>query len=215
MVLYDAKGELNIDTSARVERVVKDPFYHIYLKDHPYPFKGYATVEQVNAVNIVKELGKRLMKQAWHGPTRILEQFTTMTWPIIHPHIRSNLVPVARELQKMIRGRLGIIIAHVVEFDGAYRLRLQDMCSETTQEKLARRPIREIRRLLAINKRRDSPPVHAKLDRLAWLMCISLLIPNFRRQFTESIKNCDLKALQLDDADRYFLARRTDYRYNA
>lgn len=215
MVQHDALSELGKNQYSEVERITQDPYFLVYVRGHPYPMKGKATVEQVNAINIIKEIAKYLMKSAWRAPKRTLEQFINLSFPLISPHIRGNLTPAARELQKALRGRLGLVLAHIVEFDAAYRLRFQDLMSESSKQALSTHPIREIRRLMSINKRRDNPAVHAKLDRLAWLICISLIIPPFRRQFREMMQKCDFNAFTLDEGDRYYLALRTDYRYNA
>lgn len=174
----------------------------VWLEGHRMPYKGLPTGQAILSVSIVKELAKgRLIEAAWlaYKPHLTLEQMN----------------PFPREIQRVFPGKLGTVIAHTLEYDNAYRLRIQDLLSETSKERILQRPIREIWRLLRINKRRDIKPVHRKFMFAACVLTLIFLIPGFRRRLKISLKNCDYMALILDKSDIYWLHLRTDYNWNA
>jgi hypothetical protein len=109
--------------------------------------------------------------------------------------------------------RFGAIFSHIIEYDNAYRFRLLDLMSETTKEKLAERPIRELRRLALLSKDRDAKSVTWKFQKIAYIICIGLLVPSIRRAFKKSILESDFEKLQYDEVDRYWTAMRSDYKW--
>ena len=190
-----------------VKRITYENGILLWLEDHKFPFKGMATEETVDAANKIKSLLKtpffflRLQKA-----TKILPSFFPQP---------NHLTPVAREILSIIPIRLGTLMAFVLEYDAAYRLRLQDLLSETSKEEMVKQPIREILRLLKINKRRDYEIVHRKIRNFAYIFILALLFPPFREKFKKSLQRSNFQNLQLDDGDRYWLKQRTDYKYGA
>lgn len=178
----------------------------IYLEGHPYPFKGIPTPERVRAINEIKQM----FKFPWRWNTK-------KALKIIEPHRQptKNLTPIAREIIKIIPNSIGELVAYVLEYDIAYRFRLQDLFSETDKETLSRRPIREILRLLAINKRRDYAGVHRKIRGAGVIAILALILPPFRKAFRRTLQTADFNELILDAGDRYWLKRRKDYKYDA
>ena len=148
-----------------VERVVGDL---LYLKGHPFPFKGLPTEERVQTTNILKGIFK-LSPQSFYQAAQ-----------------------------------------YVIQYDWAYRVRLLDLCNETTLEKLHTSPRAEIKRLMQINKERDLPEVHEKLNKFANLLRFLLLFPPFRRKFREIVTELP----KMDESDRYWASMKTDYRFD-
>ncbi len=107
----------------------------------------------------------------------------------------------------MFPSKLGIVIAHAIEYDSAYKLRIEDLMSETTKEALLNHPLRSIRRLMAINKRRDHMVAHKMMKWTLFVIFVGLLLPNVRNK----LRACDFSKLQLDECDRYWIDKRTDY----
>lgn len=212
MSLDDAARELD-KQGEEVDRVVLDDYYKIYLKGHVYPLKGMPTVEAVNAINVVKDIGKKMLRQSWRAPKKTLEQFVNLTYPIITPYLPPKLVPVAREVERMIGGRLGTVLASVLELDSSYRARFQDMMSSTSQYGWRKRPLRTLWKAVQINRRRDYAGVHRKIRFLAFF--IALHIITHREAWERAFKECDYAKLCYDQGDLYWASKRTDYNINA
>lgn len=167
----------------------------VYLQGIEHPLKGMPMESAMQAINFAKRL---LMGRP----------FNALEWAL-QPHTLKSqyMCPFAREIRKMFPSKLGLIISTILEYDAAYRLRFQHLCDNTSKEKLLAHPFKEVRRLLAINKKKDLPEVHSKFKRFA--LCITVLLITRRQAF----RDCDFSKLQTDEADRYWLKQRTDYAY--
>lgn len=192
------------DTHMVFDRMTWEGGAKVYFNGYPYPAKGYLTQDKVWAVNTAKECLK--YPYLWPIVGKIANK--AMNPYLLKPEYLNDF---AREIQTIIPNKIGQLIANILEYDNAYRLRLQDLFSETTKESLAAQPIREILRLLAINKRRDLPDVHAKLRYAAYFLILILLWPPLRFKFKKAINQSNFKNLQLDESDLYWLKIRTDY----
>ena len=97
---------------------------------------------------------------------------------------------------------------YVIQYDWAFRLRFLDLCNETTTELLTQNPRKEIKRLMALNKERDIPKVHRKLNKFATIIQLILLYPPLKRKFKEMAQNLP----KPDESDKYWMRLRTDYK---
>lgn len=128
--------------------------------------------------------------------------------------LKKHFCPVARELGSFayrFLSSLGIpeevcrrwenIISCVMEYDNAYRFRLEDIFSITTLEKLSHPP--EITRLAGILKEREgeAPDVAIKFGRVARLIRLALYHPNIRKAWKQTLQDTNLTNLHYDDAD--------------
>lgn len=108
-------------------------------------------------------------------------------------------------------------VATIFEYDDAYRLRLEDVASETRQWKLANNPVSEICRLRKIFMARENiGGVKDSVGGLFKIFSIALFHPKVRRAWRIAIMNMnsiDFRWLQLDNADRYHVLRRSDYNF--
>ena len=175
----------------------------IFLKGHQYPMNGVPYWKAVNAINKIKKLVR--------FPTKRNQQRALF---LLQPHIRQDSQPITAELQKLIPTQLGILFAYILEYDSAYRYRVQDLLNETSAAELSKRPIQELWRLLAINKQRDLPGVHKKFKQFTIILTLLLCWPPFRRKWKYNLQHCNFENLQPDEADRYWIAKRTDYGIN-
>lgn len=189
-----------------VDRIDYSDGIKMYLKGHPYPLKGNPTLKAVGAINKVKKLIRFPSKKNIHTCIRILA-----------PHVLSPAYqqPMTKELQKIIPGNIGFVLSYIMEYDSAYRLRVQDLLTSANITCLWCHPITQLWALLAINKRRDYPAVHKKFRTFVILLTVLLWWPPFRKKWRDALNKADFKNLILDEADRYWLDRRTDYRANA
>lgn len=132
--------------------------------------------------------------------------------------------PVVRELYKFTRKfiqNLGIdygemvarIVASIIEYDDAYRLRLEDILSETNVFKLWKNPSREISRLALILQDRELSHAKDTFKKFSRMIYLILLVPKIRRAFRNAFIGIDFKKMQLDEADRYHVLLRADYNF--
>ena len=96
-------------------------------------------------------------------------------------------------------------VEYIGKHDWAYRLRMLDLGREVDEKEWHTNPRREIKRLMRINKARDLPEVHAKLNKLANLVRFLLLFPPFKKRFTFTLP-------KPDEGDLYWMKQRTDYK---
>ena len=162
---------------------------------------------------------KKLLNQRING-------FNSIAVKVLEAHI---LKPIHRmkfglELENVIKiflSELGVkkaemtgnLVSHVIEYDAAYRFRIQDILSETTKEKLIRNPRKEIKRLLRLEMERDYEFVGNKFKLFATLASLLLIVPSIKKAFRRAIKECNLQYLQLDEGDRYWVLMRKDYNF--
>ena len=164
--------------------------------------------------------------------TRFLQAYTNAAQMMISPYILSEkrYSPCPRELRKIITRFLeGIGIDHdtadgfsevfitLIEYDNAYRLRIEDVLSETTKELILQNPVREMKKCVNLILERE--PSHditgnaGKFDSFVKILRVLLWIPNYRNAFKDALRGADFEKLQLDDGDRYHSMLWSDYNF--
>ncbi len=99
---------------------------------------------------------------------------------------------------------LGLYIAHLIELDNAYRLRMQDILSATSAEELQNSPIKEIKRIGQVfNEREFSSKIKGSFTAVCRLLSIVLVLPRIRRAFKKALSSINFPDLQMDAADHY------------
>ena len=167
---------------------------------------------------------------------KFLRSYGDVCFKLISPHILQpqHLTPMAQELNNFIYTffkEIGIeeqtnekvteILVNVINFDNAYRYRLQDLFDETTIEKLSN-PRKEFKRLLLINLDREvssrevgkNAVVHTKFKLFYWALSTIMLHPKIKRAYLIAIKQVDLSRLQMDKADWFWTCVRDGYNYH-
>lgn len=109
--------------------------------------------------------------------------------------------------------RTARVIGAFIEFDNAYRYRLQDLFHSTTKEKMISKPVKEVNRLIKLSKERDSEGVSEKFVGVLRILSIFLLLPSFRKAFKTAIESSSFHNLQFDESDIYYISMRNDYDY--
>lgn len=119
-----------------------------------------------------------------------------------------------------IAHRTAVIFATLIEYDNAYRLRIEDLLYETSKEKLSLNPRKEIQRLIKsfINRESGFDPVNglAVGDRFVSfgkLLSYILLIPKVKKVFKTTVQQSNFKRLQMDESDSYYCLVRSDYNF--
>lgn len=221
----------------------------VYIKGARHPYKVFVSSQILSATNIVKSLFIESMKVlatplalpivlsaicSKNALQRLLEVFNRQAWRVISPYILKDkhLTTTSRELHLLVfmflfklgikeevADRFASIFQHLIEYDNAYRLRVVDIFSETSNSKL-QKPRKEIARLMNIISIREkyisdigliTTKVDKKFKVLVSVMRMGLLVPRFKRAFIEAINTIDIKNLQYDESDLYWTANRKDY----
>lgn len=140
---------------------------------------------------------------------------------------REYLCPIAQEIQKITNtflleigidehtsGRMSKITSHFLEYDNAYRYRVQDLFSETTKEALLKDPVKEMKRLLQImSLRDDNIEVKGKFRSLVMILSFALFSRKIKKALINAIKGADIERMGFDGDDEYWVCMRTDYKF--
>ena len=116
------------------------------------------------------------------------------------------------ELRFMVRD----VLCMFLEFDNAYRFRLQDVLVEMDNEAMARNPVKEMRKLMDILMKRE------KLEdiRDTWVLCklaVSLYLRFIDRELltilSRGLSAVDRNLVALTVEDKYYCRPRVDYNF--
>lgn len=171
---------------------------------------------------------KRKLRQL----SRMLETFVRLAeWPLTPYYLKEQYYcKTAKELLYLVRtfltklgideqlaNRVGQVVAMFMEYDNAYRYRVQDILSETTKERLLKHPITELKRLIAIfNEREQSTElatVGGKFNAVFRMLSFAFYHPKFKAAFTDALQASQFSNLQFDEADRHHCLNRNDYQF--
>ncbi len=108
------------------------------------------------------------------------------------------------------------VFSTLIQYDDAYRIRIEDGASETTKERLLENPAQEIKRVILIMKGREpggslEEGNIAKFNKILKVLRFLFLVPKFRRAFRDALEKSKFENFQLDDSDRYHSMLRGDY----
>ena len=204
-----------------VERVDYADGIKVYLRGYVHPWKGLPSEASVNAVNIIKKLVLETLrlKVLILSPFKAYRAFEEIVEKVIGPHILKTQYQMlfTRELALFLENAgmshtMAQNLAHIFEYDSAYRFRLQDMLSNTDYNSLLLFPRQEIERLVnVVNRSKDYKAVHEKIRKLATLLSYALLIPSIRKKFIHAVKQSTFSNFKLNEDDLFWLGIRTDY----
>ncbi len=163
---------------------------------------------------------------------KILDNFIynylQIVYDILVPHFLDPhfYIDICRELSQPIMtflkelgvsdsnaARFTLVFITILEYDGAYRLRLEDILTTTTKERLLKNPAKELALLVKILAMRDTRKhLVDKFNRFAWLMKYGIFF--IRKPFRKAIMAIkDFSKVQLDDIDRYTVVHQYGYNF--
>ena len=196
-------------TPSEVERIDTSDGILIYLKGHECPIKSFPSETAIVAINICKKLLPFLFIPFFSVRARQACMFV-LRGVIMR---KEFMTPCARELRAMMgESDVALIVAHIIEYDSAYRTRLQYMLYAVTCNDLASRPIRALIAMSKANRRHDTIGVHRKIRRALFFVGFFLVAwPPYRRTWREIVGSCKYVRLLPDVHDHYWFNQRTDY----
>lgn len=159
---------------------------------------------------------------------KVVSSYNRLSFGVISPHILEDehLNPVTAELHwwaysflweldvdSFEAERFAECFSTIAEYDNAYRYRLQDIMAEASRKDLIERPVREVLRLVDILISRDVPGVADRLKRMGYILAFLLMFPKFRKAFRVTVEGAQIENFVPDDEDLYWIALRTDYKF--
>jgi hypothetical protein len=103
-------------------------------------------------------------------------------------------------------------IAHIFEYDQAYRWRVQDLLSETTPGALL--SSKELKKLsILIQEREIEQRVGNQSQKIIKMLRLALWLPKIRKALQKALDGVDFSKLQFDESDVYWCCFWNDYRY--
>lgn len=184
-----------------------------------YPSKGIPYAEAEVAVN-----GVKTMMVMWifsFNPftwERTLNKFVSGAHELLAPHIlEDNFLSkenhhVLNLLLRLGDRKLAEIIAWVFEYDSAYSLIKGDAVSETTTDRLLKRPLRETWRVLSIVEDRILSHKKTKYRMLKLILALALCSPRVRRSFRKVV-SMGIEAIGTDEINYYHCLYQTYYNF--
>lgn len=202
------------------------------IKDAMFPYKTCLSPEIMWATNMFKSFIIENLKivPVWlylFKKEKAINGFLRFGDKIMSPYLLKevHLTAFSRELHWCLftflnetgineerADKIAELMVHLLEYDNAYRFRVQDILHTTSKERL-KSPIREVRRLMKLSRDRDSEVVSKKFALLGRLMVFVLLIPKYRRAFKKVVDGVDIKKLGFDEGDLYWVHPREDYKF--
>ena len=200
-----------------------------------YPRKGNPTPLAVHLINIIKTL---LLQSLKHPKTLLLtnKQEVLLSFNIVFEKTFSPIIigeeyrvreeylcPTAYGVMKFTESFLTTLgydknishqfaynVAHIFEYDDAYRYRLQDIITECNIQILKFTPTKEIKRLLIILNEREAPnnQTAPKITRHILQVLPLLLIPKVKKAFKQSVHHLD--KCKYDASDAYWACLKGD-----
>jgi hypothetical protein len=209
-------------------RVNYDRGIFAYYEGAEYPQKGVSSIEVMKAINIVKAIIAGVLSFRF-TLLSLLMAFNRIGNKVIEQYLLKDEYRTAGTLElgrimydfifsltsnHTVALHFSNICSHLIEYDNAYRLRLLDLGSETTKERLLKNPRKEMKRLVKLLSDREvllgedvARKFRTAVNILSWL----LFIPKYRKAFKHAIHMADWEKMTFDNIDKYWACLRTDY----
>jgi hypothetical protein len=104
------------------------------------------------------------------------------------------------------------IFSTLIEYDDAYRYRVQDLFGVVTKDELLVSPVKAVEKMAAALKDREEQ-IPEKFDAFIKIARVMLHIPRVRKAFKKAVELCTLENLQMSEGDIYHSMLREGYNY--
>ncbi len=198
-----------------VDRIEYEGGIKIYLKGCDYPYKGMTTPDALFAINQIKKILLTSVKTfhiflLFFSKQKLVDAFNTVCWGIISPYTLKRkyrtefTIEIGNFLHRFMASygisgdsskKFANIIAHIFEYDNAYRLRLQDLFTASSYKSLHSNPRKELKRLLELNRIRDFQEANLKFKLFATLLSLVMLSPRANKSFRVALEYANFKKL--------------------
>lgn len=213
----------------------------IFVEGAEYPKKGFPTPESVWATNQIKIVfteGVRLLCKpsfvisfllTWNKINlieNILQSYNKISLKALRPYLLKDIymIPTTRSINNIVLiflTELGInqniasdfafFIAHIFEYDDAYRYRIQDIMTNTSSGSLKFNVRNELSFLVNLFRLREVDHfVATKFNRIISILSWLLLIPSVKKAFIKAIDG-NIEGMHYDEADWYWVSQRNDF----
>lgn len=220
----------------------RDDGIYLFFKGMKYPAKGFLYPAAVASNGIAKRMLISQIRLLSRNPiallplirTKNLEQFLHEYWTsanvVLSPYFLKDkfyCLPV-KEIRKFVEVflmTLGVnetdaketakTVGHHIEYDQAYRYRVEDLATVVTQDELLNNPRQAFHKIIQALADRDPdrPHLTRKFKMVIDLLSLALWIPKYRRAYQTAIKAIDFTKIQMDEADRYHTLRMKGYNF--
>ena len=118
------------------------------------------------------------------------------------------------EVEEFQRNKLAAIFSHCIEYDDAYRYRVQDVITLITDdEEMKVNPFNEIKRIMRIYAKRESGDLVWKMKRFERAFFFLTFFPSIKKKFVESLEHISIAKMKFDNVDVYNVLERGDYKF--
>lgn len=105
-------------------------------------------------------------------------------------------------------------LAHLLEYDQAYRYWVEDIAYVVTKEQLLNNPRKGVATMVAaFADRHPKPHIVHKFISIGRILSIVLFVPRIRQAFRTALEKTKWERIQLDEADRYHVLRFNNYKF--
>jgi len=235
----DVKRSKKEGTAFDVDRIEisEDGSLKTYIKGKPEPLLGFAETNTVLLVSCLKMIFPRVLKNikkmGWIGRICTLiaiKNNLNLFSNVLASFFQQNAIllkdihwcrPV-KEIRRVLKGRINDdfidLISVIIEFDSAYRYRMQDVIIYLDQHKLKNTisMVREINRLCQILISREPGEKSWMKEKFALMGEFSKLlyfIPKTAKIIREILKDLNLKELRMGKEDIFWTNTFSVYKY--
>jgi len=133
----------------------------------------------------------------------------------LHRALVITIKEIENERLKILLGKVIDIVCMALNFDTAYKFRLQDILPKVKIEVLKDNPIKELKRVLDIFVERENADcMKTRWEKLGKMFFLFLRIsPGTKRLLIKFFSEIDLSKVKLDEADWYYCLRRHQYNF--
>lgn len=174
---------------------------------------GFALTSFKRKISVLETFLKHYNRNANYLLDRIYlkDQYMTPCSQQIKKFLECFLFGIGIDME--VAHNTGKIFAHLIEHDDAYRYRVEDIFSETSEVALRLDPANEINRLLTVYalRQHNSKEMIEKFGSFGTLLSFALMSNRIKEAFINAIMAVNFKHLQLDEADHYHCLTRDDY----
>jgi len=205
----------------------------VYRTGATYPEKGWPTPEALYSLNQIKRMILEFMGLCKNpfillgllvtDKNTLMRRFNVVFEKVFELHVLKEefMCPAARAFnnfvfavlkdlgfEEEVSKKFAFYIAQILEYDNAYRYRVQDVM---TALDLNNSLSKEVRRLIELWASREEGFVHVKMKQIVTPLTYLLYVPKYRRAISKNLHI--LKDMKYDDADWYWCCMRSDYKY--